>query len=82
MNNAEESNCIICGDEIIGGTTYSYDDCEFTCQKTENVGEVCRYTDDEKTIISTGIQTAVETDVDKSECCNNAGIDVGLQIAC
>ena len=54
MNNAEESNCIICGDEIIGDTTYSYNDCEFTCQKTENVGEICRYTDEEKTIRSTG----------------------------
>ena len=55
MSNADVSNCIICGDEIIGDTTYSYDDCEFTCKKTENVGEVCRYTDEERTIISTGI---------------------------
>ena len=54
MSMADESNCIICGDEVIVGTTYSYDDCEFTCQKTENVGEICRYTDEVKTIISTG----------------------------
>ena len=49
-----EDNCIVCADEVIGDPTFAYDACSFVCQRTDSIGEVCRYTDIGNTIVSSG----------------------------
>ena len=55
FNLATEDDCTVCSDEISGNPTFSYDQCSFVCQKTDMIGEVCRYTDISNSVRSRGV---------------------------
>ena len=54
IESATEDDCTICNDEIIGVSSFVYDQCTFVCQRTDMIGEVCRYTDTSNSIRSQG----------------------------
>ena len=63
FESATEDECTDCSDEISGNPTFTYDQCFFVCQKTEMIGEVCRYTDN--SVRSTGVIIEVTNTIDK-----------------
>ena len=81
---ALEDDCTICAEEIIGDSTFAYDECSLACTKTDTIGEVCRYTDIINSVRSFGSAIDFTNPVDRDQCCD-AGIiggDPNLQAAC
>ena len=40
-----EDECTICGEETIGDPIFQYTACPSLCQRTDMIGEICRYID-------------------------------------
>ena len=84
FESATEDECTICNDEIIGDSSFVYDQCSFVCQRTDMIGEVCRYTDTSNSIRSQGTTMDMIMTVDKEQCCST-GLMIGdstLEAAC
>ena len=62
---ATEDDCTICADEIIGDSIFAYDECSLACSKTDAIGEVCRYTDMDNSVRSSGITMDFTNNVDR-----------------
>lgn len=62
---ATEDDCTICADEIIGDSIFAYDECSLACSKTDAIGEVCRYTDMDNSVRSSGITMDFTNTVDR-----------------
>ena len=71
----------MCADEETE-VSYTFDECTGFCHKMASIREVCRYTDEEGTVRSSGPTADHFSVVDSDICCANSSTDPGLLLAC